>query len=93
MRSCARSFAITRCGWSPPDESTPFLTVAQWNRVHPNEQMQFAYRREDWPMVDRWETPVFYFFKDGRVVGKVNGWPATGRKAEIRRSMTLAGLM
>jgi hypothetical protein len=77
----------------PPDESTSFSTVAQWNRDHPNEQMEFVYRREEWPMVQRWEIPVFYFFKDGRVVGSVSGWPVAGRKAEIRRSMRLAGLM
>ena len=77
----------------PPDQSTPFETVATWNRVHPHESMAVAYRREEWPMVDRWETPVFYFFRDGRVVGKVIGWPVAGRKAEIRRSLKGAGLM
>ena len=77
----------------PPDQSTPFATVATWNRLHPHEQMAYVYRREEWPMVERWETPVFYFLKDGRVVSKVRGWPRAGRKAEIRRSLRLAGLM
>jgi hypothetical protein len=77
----------------PADQSTPFETVAKWNRVHPQESMAVAYRREEWPMVDRWETPVFYFFREGRVVGKVIGWPIAGRKAEIRRSLRLAGLL
>jgi hypothetical protein len=77
----------------PPDQSTPFATVATWNREHPHEQMAYAYRREEWPMVERWETPVFYFLKDGRIVSTVTGWPRTGRKAEIRRSLRLAGLM
>ena len=77
----------------PPDQSTPFATVAAWNRAHPHEQMAYAYRREEWPMVERWETPVFYFFKQGRVVSNVRGWPVTGRKAELRRSLRLAGLM
>jgi len=77
----------------PPDQSTPFETIAKWNRVHPQESMAVAYRREEWPMVDRWETPVFYFFREGRMVGKVIGWPVAGRKAEIRRSLKRAGLM
>lgn len=77
----------------PPDESTSFSDVAQWNKDHANEQMEFAYRREEWPMVQRWETPVFYFFKDGRVVSSVSGWPVAGRKSEIRRCMKLAGLI
>ena len=59
----------------PPDQSSRLRTVAAWNRDHPHEQMAYAYRREEWPMVERWETPVFYFFKHGRVVGKVTGWP------------------
>ena len=77
----------------PPDQSTPFATVAAWNRAHPHEQMAYAYRREEWPMVERWETPVFYFFTAGKVVSKVRGWPVSGRKAEIRRSLRLAGLI
>jgi hypothetical protein len=77
----------------PPDRSTSFSTVANWNRFHPHEQMEFAYRREEWPMIERWETPVFYFLKDGHVVSKVTGWPVAGRKADIRRSLRLAGLM
>jgi hypothetical protein len=55
--------------------------------------MEFAYKREEWPMIERWETPVFYFFRDGRVVGKVIGWPVAGRKNEIRRSLRRAGLL
>ena len=77
----------------PPDESTSISTVATWNRLHPNEEMEFAYRRDEWPMVERWETPVFYFFKDGRVVSKVAGWPVAGRKAELNRSLRLARLI
>jgi hypothetical protein len=77
----------------PADQSTPFTTVARWNHLHPHETMAVAYRREEWPMVDRWETPVFYFLRDGRVVSKVIGWPVAGRKAEIKRSLKLAGFI
>jgi hypothetical protein len=76
----------------PPDESTSFEAVANWNRIHPSETMQVAYRREEWPMIERWETPVFYFFRGGRVVSIVSGWPMAGRKAEINRSLKLVGL-
>jgi hypothetical protein len=77
----------------PPDQSTPFAMVAAWNRLHPHEQMAYVYRRDEWPMVERWETPVFYFLKSGRVVSKVRGWPIAGRKAELRRALRLTGLM
>lgn len=77
----------------PSDQSTPFRTVAKWNQAHPRESMTVAYRREEWPMVDRWETPVFYFFQKGHVVDKVIGWPVAGRKAEIRRGLRRSGLL
>ena len=77
----------------PPDQSTPFATVATWNQLHPHEQMAYVYRRDEWPMVERWETPVFYFLRSGRVVSKVRGWPVAGRKAELRRGLRLTGLM
>ena len=88
-----RRLVLDHATWIvPQDRSTSFATVANWNRLHPNETMEFTYRREEWPMVDRWETPVFYFFKNGHVVSKVSGWPVAGRKAEISRSLRLAGL-
>jgi hypothetical protein len=77
----------------PPDEGTPFSSVADWNQAHPIGPMKYTYRREEWPMVDRWETPVFYFFRNGHVVGKVTGWPKEGHKAEIRQSLKAAGLI
>jgi hypothetical protein len=42
-----------------------------------------AYKRTEFPMIDSWETPTFYFLKDGRVEKKVQGWPKQGRMQEI----------
>lgn len=44
-------------------------------------------------MLDRWETPTFYFFRQGKVVAKVVGWPGRGRKPEVRSALKLVGLL
>jgi hypothetical protein len=90
LRALVRAHAV----WIvPPDETISFAMVAKWNRDHPDEQMLFAYRREEWPMIDRWETPVFSFFRAGRVVSRAVGWPPAGRKPELERGFQRAGLL
>jgi hypothetical protein len=75
----------------PPDESTTFSEVAEWNAQHPQEPMQFAYRRTDWPMIDRWEMPTFYFVRDGKLVDEVIGWPHGGNVAAIETGLKKLG--
>jgi len=78
----------------PPDDgSTPVAEVARWNREHPREAMVLAYDYREWPMIDRWETPVFYFLRNGKVVSEVIGWPRGGQKPEIIAALRQAGLM
>jgi hypothetical protein len=78
----------------PPDDgSTPVAEVARWNREHPHEPMVLAYDYHEWPMIDRWYTPVFYFLRNGRLVSEVIGWPRAGRKPEIVAALQNVGLM
>ncbi len=80
--------------WLVPPMGTPnFDAIAQWNRAHPHQVMDLAYRLQEWPMLDRWETPTFYFFRQGKVVAKVVGWPRRGRKPEVRSALKLVGLL
>jgi hypothetical protein len=41
------------------------------------------YRAEDWPEIDNWGTPTFYFYHDGQLQGSVIGWPKAGREDEL----------
>lgn len=77
----------------PPDINTPFETMAEWNRAHPDELMNAAYRIQEWPLLDRWETPTFYFIKRGALVAQVVGWPREGRKAQILAGLERLGLL
>ncbi|HTX59458.1 MAG TPA: hypothetical protein VMH02_07220, partial [Verrucomicrobiae bacterium] len=70
-----------------------FAVVAAWNRRHPREPMTFAYAESEWPAIDRWELPVFYFFRDGKLAAEVVGWPRGGRKPQILRALQQIGLV
>ncbi|MBI1365380.1 MAG: hypothetical protein GC153_05425 [Alphaproteobacteria bacterium] len=66
----AHAIWLTGIDGSLTDEAFP-----EWNRAHP----QYAYRivewRSDWPEINYWGTPTFYFFKGGHLVRKIVGWP------------------
>jgi hypothetical protein len=77
----------------PPDDgSTPVAEVARWNRDHPRETMVLAYDYREWPTIDRWEFPVFYFLRNGTLESEVIGWPRAGRKSEIAAALHHIGL-
>lgn len=76
--------------WVLPQTAT--LNVDQllgWEKKHPAFNMAYMYDQHEWPMLDEWGTPIFYFLKDDKVVSKVVGWPPEGRKAQILESLKL----
>ena len=71
----AKVFA-THSQWvMPQDGSLTLKTVQNWNIAHPTARMSYVYKYKDWPFVDSWATPTFYFYKDGNLVKKIVGWP------------------
>lgn len=46
-----------------------------WNNFRPSLQLRFAERSEQWPELNYWGSPSFYFMKDGGVISKRVGWP------------------
>lgn len=59
----------------PSSEDVTDPDFAQWNRAHPLAAMSAVYRESEWPMIDSWAMPTFYFLRDGAVIEKVAGWP------------------
>jgi len=51
-----------------------------------------AYKRTDWPGLDLGVTPIFYFYKDGKLRHEVVGWPSVKRKADILTGLARIGL-
>ena len=79
--------------WIAPQSSTFALDAfEQWNREHPRAKLNIAYRQSEWPMPAIWETPTFYFFKNGLIVATVRGWPADGHLGELRNDAKAVGL-
>jgi hypothetical protein len=79
--------------WLAPQESEfDWDRFEQWNRSHPGQELTIAFRRDEWPMIDTWNLPTFYFFKDGALRAKFFGWPEKGRRAELLSALQEIGL-
>ena len=50
--------------------------IPEWNRKHPDFAYRYVESKADWPEINYWGTPSFYFMKNGHLVKKVVGWPA-----------------
>ena len=77
----------------PPDRDMPTDLVAQWGKAHPDGKMLITYSRKSWPMLHDWETPVFYFMKQGVVLDTVIGWPKQGNAEAVRHGLKVIGLL
>jgi hypothetical protein len=76
--------ALDHARWlAPQHDHLELDAIQQWNREHPEMQHVIAYRNDEWPMIDSWGTPTFYFIKNGTVVAKVEGWNGDKTKADL----------
>lgn len=78
---------------APADEITAFDAVRDWNQAHPALRLGIAYDHAALPMVERYETPTFYFLDHGNVVDTVVGWPSGGNLEAIRRGFRQINLL
>jgi hypothetical protein len=67
-------------------------SIHDWNQQYPRERMTLTYRESEWPMLDQWATPTFYFFSHGTLVSKISGWPIEGRRTEMLEAFRKVGL-
>jgi len=63
----------------PPKTDIDLTAVRRWNAAHPELPMAFANAEREWPQFSSWETPVFYFLRDGKVTDTLVGWPDDAR--------------
>lgn len=83
----------THIRWiAPVDRELHLDVLQQWNTEHPEAAMKIAYSRSQWPPLDSWNTPTFYFLKDGKLLKNVEGWPEGGRKPEMLEAAHAIGL-
>ncbi|SHL81931.1 hypothetical protein [Rhodanobacter sp. OK091] len=74
-------------------EVTAFDAVRDWNQAHPALRLGIAYDNATLPMVERFDTPTFYFLDHGAVVDTVIGWPAGGNLDALRRGLRKINLL
>ncbi|NHZ35862.1 hypothetical protein [Massilia rubra] len=67
------------------DRGFDLSQIQSWNQQHPAFTMSLASDLSSWKQIAFWETPTFYFFKDGVLVDRMSGWPTKGRKQELSR--------
>jgi hypothetical protein len=80
--------------WLVPQDAHLYFDIMQrWNREHPGREVTMTVRREEWPMIDSWSTPTFYFLENGVVSAKVEGWPKGGRRPELLAALRQVGLV
>lgn len=49
-------------------------TVADWSEKYPDFRWGIAFRRGEFPAIERWSLPSFYFFSDGQLIHTFTGW-------------------
>ena len=77
----------------PTERAFRIDEVRQWNQEQPEFPMAFMHTRSDWPMFRAWGTPVFYFFRDGKLEETVDGWPQGGSREALLQAGTRLGLL
>lgn len=76
----------------PQDGKLHTRVVADWNKSHPTSHMTYIFRQKDWPVIDAWATPNFYFFMNGQLTGRLTGWPPAGGVEALRAELEKIGL-
>jgi len=76
----------------PPGPSLNMNAITEWEAQFPWAPLSLANQRAEWPQVDDWATPNFYFLRDGVVEATVVGWPKEGRKTELMEAAAKVGL-
>lgn len=61
-----------------PDFNFDYDMYARWNQLHPSLPFTLTHSRAEWPEISHWVTPLFLFFKDGRLDSAFSGWDKDG---------------
>lgn len=80
---------------APPATPLADAALGAWTREVGRAPVYVAERYSDWPEIDYWGTPSFYFYKDGVLTARMIGWrreEETERLKNLRRHMIEIGL-
>lgn len=77
---------------APPDRNLDDVLIKDWNAHHEFAKFAVVYSRAAWAGLNTWETPIFYFYKDGVLKDTLVGWPAEGNKAALEKGLHSIGI-
>lgn len=87
-------FAREALWLSPPDQLKPSDYQHGYAAAHPDAVIRIAHTHAEWPMLEVWNTPNFYFLRDGVVLERVESWPLDGSQRDaVRAAAQRAGLL
>ncbi|WP_143073981.1 hypothetical protein [Roseateles sp. YR242] len=77
---------------SLPDSALDVSAIVEWEERNSPFKLEFIHRLSDWPMIERFATPVFYFFSRGELKQITTGWPEGGNMDELEAGLQNIGL-
>lgn len=87
-------FAREALWLSPPDQLHASEDLHGYAAGHPGATIRVAHTHAEWPMLEAWNTPNFYFLRDGVVIERVESWPRDGRQRDaVLAAAQRAGLL
>ncbi len=62
--------------------------IAEYNAGPAPVKLQYVWSEAEWPQINYWGTPTFYFLKDGEVVYRHTGWRKDDRLQNLEKMRT-----
>jgi hypothetical protein len=66
--------------------------MRETNDTYAPIRLQYTYSQKQWPEIEYWATPTFYFYQDGKLVNQMSGWPKKGREQALLSGLKAVGL-
>jgi thioredoxin-related protein len=77
---------------APQDRHLNLSVFKKWNSEHPDMSMSIVHLQSEWPELEKWSTPIFYFYKDGALKSTLVGWPKEGNKEKLMQELKKVGI-
>lgn len=75
------------------DQNESLAATRDWNHKFPNQPMSVAWQDKQWHMLNSWNIPTFYVFKQGKLVEQWTGWPGNSALQTVREKLKAAGIL
>lgn len=87
-----RSIFSEHATWMIPADGNLYFEAVSEDPQQDIFPFVYTHRSNEWPEIDYWGTPTFYFYKDGDLKYKVTGWDK-GRDKYLDQGLEKIGLL